>query len=122
MKQFIGLITLATLVAASPYPHPQFLDFADVIPPSEVAPPVKIPMGDGAVSDILPAGDVIVKRDGDCSLQPPGSGPVPSPDTPGAFTSDTDFSKAANNAQTPAGYTPAFTNLQASSQTSVSLV
>ena len=27
----------------------------------------------------------LVKRDGDCSPQPSGSGPVPSPDTPDAF-------------------------------------
>ena len=33
----------------------------------------------------------IQKRDGNCAKQPPGSGPVPSPDTVDAFTSDTDF-------------------------------
>jgi hypothetical protein len=29
-----------------------------------------------------------VKRDGTCSVQPPGSGPVPVPDTVDAFLSD----------------------------------
>lgn len=119
MKQFIGLAALAALTVASPHPRPQFLDLADVIPPSEVAPPVKIPMGLGAVSDVLPVGDVISKRDGDCSPQPAGSGPKPAQDTPSAFTSDTDFSTAANGATTPTGYKLAFQNLKASSQTSV---
>ena len=31
------------------------------------------------------------KRDGDCSPYPTGSGPVPSPDTPAAFQSNSEF-------------------------------
>lgn len=35
---------------------------------------------------------LIVKRDGDCSPQPTGAGPVPTPDTAVAFTSYSSFS------------------------------
>lgn len=33
----------------------------------------------------------VQKRDGDCARQPPGSGPVPTPDTVAAFTSYSAF-------------------------------
>ncbi|KAF2996733.1 hypothetical protein E8E13_006166 [Curvularia kusanoi] len=118
MKHFTGLITLAAVAAASPFP--QFLNLAAIIPPSAVAPNVTIPMGKGAVSDVLPAGVVVSKRAA-CDAQPLGSGPTPSPDTDTAFLSDSDFSTAANGAVTPGGYTLAFANKQASSQTSAYL-
>lgn len=48
------------------------------------------------------------------SAQPSGYGPVPSPDTPSAFTSYSSFVAAATGAPVPSGYTQAFSNLQAS--------
>ena len=36
--------------------------------------------------------ELIVKRDGDCSPQPTGAGPVPTPDTAAAFVSYSSFS------------------------------
>ncbi|CAD6581526.1 MAG: hypothetical protein ASARMPRED_000637 [Alectoria sarmentosa] len=60
----------------------------------------------------------VEKRDGDCSPYPAGSGPVPTPDTPAAFQSDSDFANMANSAPTPDGYVSAFQNVGASLQAS----
>lgn len=62
------------------------------------------------VKNRLPFG----KRDGSCSVQPAGAGPVPAPDTSNAFLADSDFSSAANSAQTPSGFVQQFQNLQGS--------
>ncbi|KAI0136404.1 hypothetical protein BJ170DRAFT_727865 [Xylariales sp. AK1849] len=56
----------------------------------------------------------VVKRDGDCSVQAPGSGPVPVPDTASSFVDEPIFSAVASNAPTPSGYTQTFLNLQGS--------
>ncbi|KAK6088256.1 hypothetical protein SCUP234_00744 [Seiridium cupressi] len=63
-----------------------------------------------SVKNRLPDG----KRDGSCSVQPAGAGPVPDPDTADAFLADSDLSSAANNAQTPAGFVQTFQDLQGS--------
>lgn len=49
-----------------------------------------------------------------CTALPAGHGPIPSPDTPSAFLGDSDLADAANNAQTPSGYTLSFQNFNAS--------
>ena len=56
------------------------------------------------------------RNNGACSLQPPGAGPVPSPDTASSFLSYPAFAAAASAAPVPSGYTNTFTNLKASSQ------
>lgn len=84
--------------------------------------------------DLLELTDLIGKRDADCAVQPAGTGPAVnkyvllksiqeqalmsnSPDTSDAFLAYQPFIDAANNAQTPQGYSLAFQNKQASSQT-----
>lgn len=69
---------------------------------------------DSTSSKKIKRNSVFGKRDGDCSAQPQGSGPVPSPDTPSAFLADSDLANMANSASTPAGYALVFSNLQAS--------
>lgn len=49
-----------------------------------------------------------------CATQIVGYGPVPSPDTPAAFSSYSAYASAALNAPTPSGYTSIYTNLNAS--------
>ncbi|MCJ1384275.1 hypothetical protein MMC17_007391 [Xylographa soralifera] len=56
----------------------------------------------------------VQRRDGDCSAQSVGAGPVASPDTVNAFYSLASLQSMSTGAGTPAGYTPVFTNLQAS--------
>ncbi|KAK3070811.1 hypothetical protein LTR53_009790 [Teratosphaeriaceae sp. CCFEE 6253] len=50
----------------------------------------------------------------DCSAQPAGYGPVPSPNTDAAFKTYAPFASAANSAAAPALYQRVFTNLNAS--------
>lgn len=50
----------------------------------------------------------------DCSPQPVGYGPVPSPNTDAAFKAEPRFATAATNAATPPLYQRVFTNLNAS--------
>ncbi|KAJ9635521.1 hypothetical protein H2199_008524 [Coniosporium tulheliwenetii] len=63
----------------------------------------------------------VVKRDGDCSKQPVGSGPVPSPDTAAAFISNQDIQDLARSAPTPDGYSLVLSNLDGSLSASVYL-
>ena len=109
------------------------------IPRDEVAaipgaPIVKVPTGDGAGTQVVPyAPDPVVsgtfasvladpasvskkveRRGWDCSEQPLGKGPIPSPDTSEAFLAFEDISNAANNAPVPSGYALKFKNLKAS--------
>ncbi|KAI4112723.1 MAG: hypothetical protein LQ345_006171, partial [Seirophora villosa] len=52
----------------------------------------------------------VVKRDGDCTAQPTGSGPVSTPDTAAAFLADGGLQSLATNAPTPDGFSLAFSN------------
>lgn len=52
-------------------------------------------------------------QDNNCTPQPKGAGPVPSPDTPEAFVAFPAFSEAALAAATPKGYKQTFQNLKA---------
>ncbi|KAH6660297.1 hypothetical protein BKA67DRAFT_641420 [Truncatella angustata] len=70
-----------------------------------------------ALKNRLPAG----KRDGSCNVQPSGAGPVPSPDTPGAFLADPDFSSVAIDAQTPSGFVRSSLNLRGSNSAYASM-
>jgi hypothetical protein len=109
------------------------------IPLNEVAeipaaPITETPLGDGAGTKVVPyAPDAVVadtfasvladpvsadkelkRRGWDCSEQPLGAGPIPSPDTPEAFLAMEEISNAANNAPVPAGYVNKFKNLKGS--------
>lgn len=60
---------------------------------------------------------VSTKRDANCTEQPLGKGPVPSPDNSNEFLHSEELIKLAKGAETPANYTKAFENLQASTST-----
>ncbi|KAL8747675.1 MAG: hypothetical protein Q9190_000471 [Brigantiaea leucoxantha] len=101
-------------------PHPQAIDLVSV---SKAPKPVIInPAIDTAVNSDLYSPDdgsdtkkrSLEKRDGDCSKQPDGAGPVASPDTSAAFLASSDLQSQANNAPVPDGYATAFSNLQGS--------
>ncbi|KAI4940733.1 hypothetical protein J4E86_010705 [Alternaria arbusti] len=98
------------------------------------APITETPLGEGAGTKVVPyspdavvadtfasvladpaSADKSLKRRGwDCSEQPLGKGPVPSPDSPEAFLAMEEISKAATDASTPAGYVSKFKNLKGS--------
>ncbi|USP75175.1 hypothetical protein yc1106_02449 [Curvularia clavata] len=98
------------------------------------APIEKAPLGEGAGTQVIPytpdpvvsgtyasvladpasASKKVERRGWDCSDQPLGKGPVPTPDTPEAFLAMDEISDAANNAPTPSGYALKFKNLKAS--------
>ncbi|KAI4701025.1 hypothetical protein J4E89_010861 [Alternaria sp. Ai002NY15] len=98
------------------------------------APITETPLGEGAGTKVVPyspdavvadtfasvladpvSADKSLKRRGwDCSEQPLGKGPVPSPDTAEAFLAMEEISKAATDASTPAGYVNKFKNLKGS--------
>jgi hypothetical protein len=112
---------------------PQFIPLGEVaeIP---AAPITETPLGEGAGTKVIPyspdavvaetfasvladpaSADKTLKRRGwDCSEQPLGAGPVPSPDTPEAFLAMEEISNAANNAPVPTGYVNKFKNLKGS--------
>ena len=79
---------LIDLVAINKFPDPVLvaapLDVVEDTPPDVPAAPVE-PITTSAPSRVRR--QLIQKRDGDCSPQPTGSGPVPSPDTVAAFQS-----------------------------------
>jgi hypothetical protein len=52
---------------------------------------------------------------GPCEAQPPGAGPIPSPDTAAAFLSNSVYEATATAAPVPSGYRQTFSNLAASS-------
>ncbi|OLN96834.1 hypothetical protein CCHL11_02302 [Colletotrichum chlorophyti] len=54
----------------------------------------------------------------DCTILPPGSGPVPSNDTDQAFLADSALSNAALQAVTPSGWYQTFQNLQSATSAS----
>lgn len=94
---------LTSCLASIAYAAPQLIDLAaiDAAPnPVLVAAPLDVTQNipvSSAPAPIQPITtpvtkrEVIKKRDGDCSKQPAGSGPVASPDTPAAFQADPDL-------------------------------
>ncbi|KAL8951362.1 MAG: hypothetical protein Q9222_002663 [Ikaeria aurantiellina] len=114
MRSACVLSALVAIAAAAPAPSPQLIDLAAI----EAAPdPVLVSAPLDVLSDIPhKKRDVIgkMKRDGNCATQPPGSGPVSTPDTVEAFQSNGDLQAMATNAPTPDGYSKAFSNLDGS--------
>ncbi len=64
---------------------------SDIPPDSAPDPIIPLESSTAKKRDFVEKRDLVEKRDGDCSPYPAGSGPVPSPDTPSAFTSDPAF-------------------------------
>ena len=95
-------LCLAALAGVA-HSAPQLIDLdiiaLDFDPPELVKAPINVESNIPATvtpDAIIPlqsvsANKLVKKRDGNCSPYPKGSGPVPSPDTPSAFTSDPDF-------------------------------
>ncbi|KAL8720270.1 MAG: hypothetical protein Q9225_002838 [Loekoesia sp. 1 TL-2023] len=109
MRSACILSALVAIAGAAPAPSPQLIDLAAI----DAAPdPVLVSAPLDVVSDTpSKKRDVIpVKRDGNCAVQPAGSGPVPTPDTAEAFSANQDLQAIATNAPTPDGYSQAFSN------------
>jgi hypothetical protein len=136
LKMRITLIisALVALVAASPAPSPQGMDFSVIDatpPPAETAPPagapdVATPYGSASASAIAVA---VIKNNplsarkrkrgfnDVCAPQPSSASPPPGDNSsPSSFTSDPQFASLASNAPVLTGYDVSFTNLQASTQ------
>ena len=92
MRSSCLLPVLAGLAIAAP--APQLIDLAaiDAAPdPVFTAAPLDVQSQIPKTTSAPQKRDLgLTKRDGDCALQPAGSGPVPSPDTPAAFSADPD--------------------------------
>lgn len=126
MKYSFGLLALAGLAVATPVQKRQDIDFdAYNSVPSET--PIAAPEGvTAAQSTTLPYNPTTTsgfeKRDtpigvltsGCTAAVQAGNAPLTSPDTPQDFLANSVYSSAALNAQTPNGYTVAFSNQFAS--------
>ncbi|KAL8905525.1 MAG: hypothetical protein Q9207_002587 [Kuettlingeria erythrocarpa] len=108
MRSACIISALMAIAAAAPAPSPQLIDLAGV----DAAPdPVLVSAPMDVASDPVEKRDIgLVKRGGTCAPQPAGSGPVPTPDTPAAFTASAELQAFAQIAPTPDGYTAAFQN------------
>ena len=87
MRSACILSALVAITAAAPAPSPQLIDLAAIdaaADPQLVSAPLDV-----AFDKPSKKRDVTLsKRDGNCAVQPAGSGPVPSPDTASAFSAD----------------------------------
>ncbi|KAI4207302.1 MAG: hypothetical protein LQ346_000670 [Caloplaca aetnensis] len=108
MRSACIISALVAIAAAAPAPSPQLIDLDGV----DAAPdPVLVSAPMDVASDPVEKRDIgLVKRDGTCAPQPAGSGPVPTPDTPAAFTASAELQAFAQIAPTPDGYSAAFQN------------
>ena len=66
-------------------PDPEFVA-APVDVASDTAPPAATEVMTPATTDVSKRSLTLKPRDGNCAVQPAGSGPVPSPDTSKAFS------------------------------------
>lgn len=89
MRSACIISALVAIAAAAPAPSPQLIDLDGV----DAAPdPVLVSAPMDVASDPVEKRDIgLVKRDGTCAPQPAGSGPVPTPDTPAAFTASAEL-------------------------------
>ncbi|KAI4227046.1 MAG: hypothetical protein L6R36_002727 [Xanthoria steineri] len=106
MQSVLILLTLLGLTSA--IPKPQLIDTEGVAAapdPVLIVPSYDVLEEAGATNEpaIAPR-NRLHRRDGTCALQPGGSGPVSSPDTPDAFSSNPVYSALAENAPVPDGY------------------
>ncbi|KAL8845901.1 MAG: hypothetical protein Q9221_008968 [Calogaya cf. arnoldii] len=112
------LILLALLGLASAIPRPQLIDTEGVAAapdPVFVVPAYDVVEEAGATNEpaIAPR-NRLYRRDGNCAVQPAGSGPVSEPDTPDAFSSNPAYTALAENSPTPDGYSNIMLNAAAS--------
>lgn len=133
MRAFLLTSGLAVIAAAAPAPAPQDIDFDLVyaLPnptystaSDQTAQTVSytpsliyaeaLPQITATETDEPAATNAPTKRAAACTALPTGFGPVASPDTPANFLALPDFASNALAASTPAGYTQAFKNLNAS--------
>ena len=98
MRTTIIAAALAAVVVAKPLPQDLAWDVLDTI---------------SAIPTSAVSASGIARRSA-CVPQPTGAGPATSPDTVAAFAANPVYASAAAQASTPAGYTNAFTNLNAS--------
>ncbi|KUJ11847.1 uncharacterized protein LY89DRAFT_653320 [Mollisia scopiformis] len=145
MRSTYIISAFAGLALAAPHPQDIEFDQVDAAPdPTIVTPPVLgasatvsiqptaavATVADASVTEVASTNstetndkrdflDFLGKRDGNCAVQPKGTGPtVNTPDdTPASFLAYQPFQTTATNAATPQGYTQSFVNLQGSSQT-----
>ena len=95
---------LVAALAGAAYSAPQLINLdtiaLDFPPPDLVKAPINVESNippAASTNAIIPLESIsakkrdLDKRDGDCSPYPAGSGPVPSPDTPAAFQSNSEF-------------------------------
>ncbi|KAI4275755.1 MAG: hypothetical protein LQ337_002997 [Flavoplaca oasis] len=120
MPSMLVLLTLLgpLLRLTSAMPRPQLIDTEGVAaapPPVFVVPAYDVLEEAGATNEpaIAPR-NRLYKRDGTCAVQPAGSGPVSSPDTPDAFSSNPAYAALAENSPTPDGYSNIMVNAAAS--------
>ena len=133
MRSTFVAAALAAVAAAKPLP--QELDF-DLLETISAIPTATVPVvgisattveynpttASAAVAASVSASGIVtsvaekrdIERRSACAPQPTGAGPLTTPDTVAAFKANPVYSSAAVQASTPAGYTNAFTNLNAS--------
>lgn len=116
MQSVLILLTLLGLTSA--IPRPQLIDTEGVAAspdPVFVVPAYDVLEEAGATNEpaIAPR-NRLYRRDGTCAVQPAGSGPVSSPDTPDAFSSNPAYSALAENSPTPDGFSITMLNAAAS--------
>ena len=106
MYRFILPVALGSLAISWATPQLINLNEVDAAPdPVLVTPPLDVqqnvptsvaPASITPITTLAAKRDLgLEKRDGDCSPQPSGSGPVPNPDTASAFAADPDYAVIA---------------------------
>ncbi|KAL8915223.1 MAG: hypothetical protein Q9171_000342 [Xanthocarpia ochracea] len=116
MRSALVLLTLLGLTSAIPKPQLIDVEGVEAAPnPVFVVPAYDVLEEAGAINkpSIAPRARLL-RRNGICALQPAGSGPVSSPDTPEAFLSNPAYPALAENAPTPDGYSVVMQNAFAS--------
>ncbi|KAL8859900.1 MAG: hypothetical protein Q9178_003733 [Gyalolechia marmorata] len=116
MRSALVLLTLLGLTSAVPRPQLIDLEGVEAAPnPVFVVPAYDVVEEAGATNNpaIAPRARLL-RRNGICALQPAGSGPVSSPDTPEAFLANPAYPALAENAPTPDGYSAVMQNAFAS--------
>ncbi|KAL8930048.1 MAG: hypothetical protein Q9172_000133 [Xanthocarpia lactea] len=116
MRSAFVLLTLLGLTSAVPRPQLIDVEGVEAAPnPVFVVPAYDVVEEAGAINKpaIAPRAPLL-RRNGICALQPAGSGPVSSPDTPEAFLANPAYPALAESAPTPDGYSVVMQNAFAS--------
>ncbi|KAL8810956.1 MAG: hypothetical protein Q9200_002173 [Gallowayella weberi] len=112
MQSFVILLTLLGLTSA--IPRPQLFDTKGIEDSPDavmITPSYDVVEEVGAImKPAIAPRSRLYRRDGNCAVQPAGSGPVSSPDTAEAFMSNPVYPAMAENAPTPDGYSMVMQN------------